>query len=94
MGMPRGALPTRDDLRVRLDRDRRQGHVHAADRRAKHVLQWLLGKSRPGISYNRHFDVEGAIVFHRARPVRFPEQRARGTWMLSGSDPNHERALT
>jgi bifunctional non-homologous end joining protein LigD len=32
----------------------------------KHVLKWLLGKSHPGISYNRHFDVEGAIVFHHA----------------------------
>jgi bifunctional non-homologous end joining protein LigD len=26
----------------------------------------LLTKSHPGITYNRHFDVEGAIVFHHA----------------------------
>jgi ATP-dependent DNA ligase len=32
----------------------------------KHVLKWLLTKSHPGITYNRHFDVEGAIVFHHA----------------------------
>jgi bifunctional non-homologous end joining protein LigD len=32
----------------------------------KHVLKWLLTKSHPGIIYNRHFDVEGAIVFHHA----------------------------
>ena len=32
----------------------------------KHVLKWLLTKSHPGIAYNRHFDVEGAIVFHHA----------------------------
>ena len=32
----------------------------------KHVLKWLLTKSLPGITYNRHFDVEGVIVFHHA----------------------------
>ena len=32
----------------------------------KHVLKWLLTKSHPAITYNRHFDVEGAIVFHHA----------------------------
>jgi hypothetical protein len=51
------------DLRVRLDRDRRPGHAPAADRRAQ-ALKWLLSKSHPGIAYNRHFDVEGSIVFH------------------------------
>jgi bifunctional non-homologous end joining protein LigD len=32
----------------------------------KHVLKWLITKSHPGTTYNRHFDVEGAIVFHHA----------------------------
>ena len=32
----------------------------------KHVLKWLLTKSRPGIANNRHYDVEGSIVFHHA----------------------------
>ena len=32
----------------------------------KLVLKKLLGKSHPGIAFNRHFDVEGAIVFHHA----------------------------
>src|SRR6202049_1147289 len=36
----------------------------------KHVLKWLLTKSHPGIIYNRHFDVEGAIVFHHACKLR------------------------
>jgi ATP-dependent DNA ligase len=26
----------------------------------------LLCRSHPGIAYNRHFDVEGSIVFHHA----------------------------
>ena len=43
-------------------RDMRQRPIEEC----KHVLKWLLGKSHPGISYNRHFDVEGAIVFHHA----------------------------
>lgn len=34
------------------------------DRKA--ALKRLLGKSHPGIAYNRHFDVEGSIVFHHA----------------------------
>ena len=29
-------------------------------------LKMLLRKSHPGIAYNRHFDVEGSIVFHHA----------------------------
>ena len=32
----------------------------------KAVLKMLLRKSHPGIAYNRHFDVEGSIVFHHA----------------------------
>jgi bifunctional non-homologous end joining protein LigD len=32
----------------------------------KHVLKWLLKKSHPGMTYNRHFDVEGSIVFYHA----------------------------
>jgi bifunctional non-homologous end joining protein LigD len=32
----------------------------------KLALRKLLGKSHPGIAYNRHFDVEGAIVFKNA----------------------------
>ncbi len=32
----------------------------------KFALKKLLAKSHPGISYNRHFDVEGAIVFKNA----------------------------
>jgi bifunctional non-homologous end joining protein LigD len=32
------------------------------DRKAE--LKQLLSKSHPAIAYNRHFDVEGAIVFH------------------------------
>ena len=34
------------------------------DRKA--ALKKLLSKSHPGIAYNRHFDVEGSIVFHHA----------------------------
>ena len=30
----------------------------------KHVLKWLLTKSYTGIANNRHYDVEGSIVFH------------------------------
>ena len=32
----------------------------------KHVLEWLLTKSHPGIANNRHYDVEGSIVFRHA----------------------------
>jgi bifunctional non-homologous end joining protein LigD len=32
----------------------------------KDALKKLLRKSHPGIAFNRHFDVEGSIVFHRA----------------------------
>ena len=32
----------------------------------KLTLQRLLRKQHPGIALNRHFDVEGAIVFHHA----------------------------
>jgi bifunctional non-homologous end joining protein LigD len=32
----------------------------------KASLQILLRKSQPAIAYNRHFDVEGSIVFHHA----------------------------
>jgi bifunctional non-homologous end joining protein LigD len=32
----------------------------------KAVLKMLLRPSHPGIAYNRHFDVEGSIVFHHA----------------------------
>ena len=32
----------------------------------KHVLKWLLKKSHPGMTYNRHFDVEGSVVFYHA----------------------------
>jgi len=32
----------------------------------KHVLKELLRSANPGIAYNRHFDVEGWIVFHHA----------------------------
>jgi bifunctional non-homologous end joining protein LigD len=32
----------------------------------KLALKRLLGKAHPGIGYNRHFDVEGAIVFKNA----------------------------
>jgi bifunctional non-homologous end joining protein LigD len=29
-------------------------------------LRLLLRKSRPGIAFNRHFDVEDSVVFHHA----------------------------
>jgi bifunctional non-homologous end joining protein LigD len=32
----------------------------------KQALKRLLGNRHPGIAFNRHFDVEGAIVFHHA----------------------------
>ena len=32
----------------------------------KAALKMLLRRSHPGIAYNRHFDVEGSIVFHQA----------------------------
>ena len=32
----------------------------------KQVLKGLLSKSHPGIAYNRHYDVEGSIVFYHA----------------------------
>ena len=32
----------------------------------KAALKMLLRRSHPGIAYNRHFDVEGSIVFHHA----------------------------
>jgi bifunctional non-homologous end joining protein LigD len=32
----------------------------------KAALKMLLHRSHPGIAYNRHFDVEGSIVFHHA----------------------------
>jgi bifunctional non-homologous end joining protein LigD len=32
----------------------------------KAELKMLLRKPHPGIAYNRHFDVEGSIVFHHA----------------------------
>jgi ATP-dependent DNA ligase len=32
----------------------------------KLTLKSLLRKQNPGIAFNRHFDVEGAIVFHHA----------------------------
>ena len=32
----------------------------------KAALKMLLRPSHPGIAYNRHFDVEGSIVFHHA----------------------------
>jgi bifunctional non-homologous end joining protein LigD len=32
----------------------------------KASLQMPLRQSQPGIAYNRHFDVEGSIVFHHA----------------------------
>ena len=32
----------------------------------KLLLKELLRKAHPGIAYNRHFDVEGGIVFHHA----------------------------
>jgi bifunctional non-homologous end joining protein LigD len=32
----------------------------------KQMLKELLGNAHPGVAYNRHFDVEGAIVFHHA----------------------------
>jgi bifunctional non-homologous end joining protein LigD len=32
----------------------------------KLALKKLLGRPHPGIAFNRHFDVEGAIVFHHA----------------------------
>jgi len=32
----------------------------------KLILKRLLRKQRPGIAFNRHFDVEGAVVFHHA----------------------------
>jgi hypothetical protein len=30
------------------------------------ALKMLLRRPHPGIAYNRHFDVEGSIVFHHA----------------------------
>ena len=35
-------------------------------RRAKLELKKLLKSAHSGIAYNRHFDVEGDIVFHHA----------------------------
>jgi bifunctional non-homologous end joining protein LigD len=32
----------------------------------KQALKKLLGAPHPGIAFNRHFDVEGAVVFHHA----------------------------
>jgi hypothetical protein len=32
----------------------------------KAVLKMLLHPPHPGITYNRHFDVEGSIIFHHA----------------------------
>jgi bifunctional non-homologous end joining protein LigD len=32
----------------------------------KAALKMLLRRSHPGIAYNRHFDIEGSIVFHHA----------------------------
>ena len=32
----------------------------------KAALKKLLARSHPGITYSRHFDVEGSIVFHHA----------------------------
>ena len=43
-----------EDLRRRPIEDRKQ------------ALKRLLGDPHPGIAFNRHFDVEGAIVFHHA----------------------------
>jgi bifunctional non-homologous end joining protein LigD len=37
---------------------------HAEERKA--ALKKLLRESHPGIAFNRHFDVEGSIVFHHA----------------------------
>jgi ATP-dependent DNA ligase len=34
--------------------------------RKRSLKALLRSKSRPGISFNRHFDVEGSIVFHHA----------------------------
>ena len=34
------------------------------DRKA--ALKKLLSQSHPGIAFNKHFDVEGAVVFHHA----------------------------
>ena len=34
------------------------------DRKA--ALKSLLSRSHPGIAFNKHFDVEGAVVFHHA----------------------------
>ena len=34
------------------------------DRKA--ALKKLLGQSHPGIAFNKHFDVEGAVLFHHA----------------------------
>jgi bifunctional non-homologous end joining protein LigD len=39
--------------------------LHPIEER-KHILKCLLKKSHPGITYNRHFDVEGSIVFYHA----------------------------
>ena len=32
----------------------------------KQALKKLLGAPHPGIAFNRHFDLEGAVVFHHA----------------------------
>jgi bifunctional non-homologous end joining protein LigD len=44
----------REDLRWRPLEDR------------KAILKQLMGSEHPGIAFNKHFDIEGSVVFHHA----------------------------
>ena len=32
----------------------------------KSILKKLIGNTHPGIAFNKHFDIEGSILFHHA----------------------------
>ena len=58
----RHGMPPRSALTYHNGEDLRREPIE--DR--KLALNKLLGQSHPGIAYNRHFNVEGAIVFKNA----------------------------
>ena len=53
-------------LRVRPYRDRRQGFALATDRGPQGCAQEANQQQASGIAFNKHFDVEGSVVFHHA----------------------------
>ena len=59
-------MARRDGSRVRLIS--RNGHDLSRQpiKDRKLLLKELLRKAHPGIAYNRHFDVEGVVVFYHA----------------------------